>query len=205
MRVFNQQIHRMLFMVSLAIVFLALPVLAQSAKQDPTLPPYARVPAKTAEPAPTAELNQAIERLSKQLSKLADQINRITRHEDLLLDLFQLQLEESRVERLEDRVDALAKKLKDVQDTKAQIQYRMNNAGVEVTMRGALRRDVAERELRDALTKELRAVQQQEDEAQGKLSAAEAELDQARRSLAELKARIEELRGKVAEETGKDQ
>lgn len=150
-------------------------------QEPPPLPPPVP-PTRAQQPAPATDLEKSIDRLSKQIAKLTQQIDRITRHEQLLLDLFQLQLEETRVERLEDRVEALAKKLKDIQDNKAQIQYRINNAGVEVTLRGALRRDVAERELRDALQKDLRAVRQQEDEAQDKLAEAKSELAKAQLS-----------------------
>lgn len=185
------------------VLLFASTIEARIVGQESPLPPP--LPSPRSQNAVSAtDLEKSIERLTKQIAKLAQQIDRITHHEQLLLDLFQLQLEEVRVERLEDRADVLAKKLKEIQENRTQIQYRIANAGVEVTLRGALRRDTAERELRDALQKDLRAVQQQEDEAQDKLAEAKSELGKAQLSLQALRQRIELLRGNASEDSGKE-
>jgi chromosome segregation ATPase len=139
---------------------------------------------------PNDQMTRALTSLSTQISVLTDELKRLRRETERNAGMMELLLNEDRLARVEDKVQA-------AQDYKAQLDIReqdflrrQKNIQVEVVMRGGLRRDEAEAAIKAELQRGLEDTRNQQLIYQQRI----AELNE---QATKLRARIDKLRKKM--------
>jgi chromosome segregation ATPase len=140
-----------------------------------------------------AALRRSITGLSDQISILTSEVKRLREESERSSVVMELLLNEERLARVEEKIDA-AMEAKSALDAREQeIQRRLRNIQQEVTMRGgaALRRDEAEAAIRADFNRALEETRNQQGFHQQRIAELQSDAERIRARVAVLRKRLE--------------
>jgi len=173
------------------------------AQEQPRPPRPARQPAQeqAAEPVPeTTEdaLRRTLTTLADQMGSLTTEVKRLRREMERSSLTLELLLNEERLARVEEKIEAALDSKFQLDSREQEIQRRMRNVQQEVLLRGGLRREEAENALRAELQRVLEDVRNQQSAYQQRVSELQAQAARLRLRVEALRLRLEPPEAKPA-------